>query len=62
MKLVFMLVVLSSFNHTLSEVPYRTMDDCRTMARLVNLPYLASCMPRLVDPNTKTFTTDTENK
>ncbi len=50
-----MLVVLSSFNHTLSEVPYRTMEDCRIMARLVNLPYIASCMPKLVDSTIKTF-------
>jgi len=50
-----MLVVLSSFNHTLSEVPYKTMKDCREMARLVNLPYIATCIPKLVDKLTKTF-------
>ena len=55
MKLVFKLVVLSSFNHTLSEVPYKTMEDCREMARLVNLPYIATCIPKLVDKLTKTF-------
>jgi len=25
------------------------------MARLVNLPYIASCMPKLVDSTIKTF-------
>ncbi len=62
MKIVYMLVVLTSFNHTLSAVPYAKMDDCREMARAVALPYLASCIPKLVSKDTQTFTTDTENK
>jgi hypothetical protein len=55
MKLAYMLVVMTSFNHTLSSVPYSTMDDCLTMMRQIYLPYLASCTPKLVDEKTKTF-------
>ena len=55
MKLVFMLTVVTSFNHTLSEIPYQKLDTCREVARAVMLPYLASCIPRLVPMDTKVF-------
>ena len=55
MKLVYMLVVVTSFNHTLSTVPYAKMNDCREIARLIALPYIASCIPKLVSKETKTF-------
>ena len=56
MKLAYVLIVMTSFNHTLSNVPYKTMDDCLVMMRQIHLPYLATCTPKLVDKNTKTYT------
>tara|TARA_R100001015_G_C4477347_1_gene58974 strand:+ start:319 stop:447 length:129 start_codon:yes stop_codon:yes gene_type:complete len=32
------------------------MDDCLVMMRQIHLPYLATCTPKLVDKNTKTYT------
>tara|TARA_R100001594_G_scaffold1044_3_gene4308 strand:- start:15337 stop:15519 length:183 start_codon:yes stop_codon:yes gene_type:complete len=55
MKLVYMLIVMTSFNHTLSSIPYQTMDDCLAMARQINLPYLATCTPKIVSDKTETY-------
>ena len=55
MKLVFVLVVMTSFNHTLSETVYSKMSDCLAMQRKIQLPYLASCLPRTVEKSTQAF-------
>jgi len=55
MKLVFVLVVMTSFNHTLSETIYAKMSDCLDMQRKIQLPYLASCLPRTVLKSTQAF-------
>ena len=55
MKVVFVLIVMSSQNYTLSPTIYTKMDDCLKMQRKIQLPFLASCLPKTVPQNTKAF-------
>ena len=55
MKLVWMLVVMTAHNFTISEVPYENSDKCLDARVKINLPYLATCFPKLVSNNTQVF-------